>query len=211
MAGVTNEWYVYNSGVIDKKTCNEIKNLGKGRWEETAVDNTKSISDEERKTGSPGDYRPNHKERVSNVAWITDQWVYDLIWPLMVQANEDAGWRYKINAAESNQVTRYKKGGFYSFHTDGKGDHLSAYNMPGNAFMHGNVRKISMSVILNGNFQGGAFEFASYSKEKCTITPVEATAGSVIVFPSTMEHRVAPVTKGTRYSLVTWFLGPPFV
>ena len=47
--------------------------------------------------------------------------------------------------------------------------------------------------------------------EKCTITPIEATAGSVIVFLSSMEHRVAPVTKGTRYSVVCWFLGPPFV
>ena len=43
------------------------------------------------------------------------------------------------------------------------------------------------------------------------ITPIEATAGSVIVFPSSMEHRVAPVTKGIRYSVVCWFLGPPFV
>ena len=68
-----------------------------------------------------------------------------------------------------------------------------------------------MSVILNDNFDGGAFEFASYGKEKCEITPIEVAAGSVIVFPSSMEHRVAPVTKGIRYSVVCWFLGPPFV
>jgi PKHD-type hydroxylase len=35
--------------------------------------------------------------------------------------------------------------------------------------------------------------------------------GSVIVFPSDTEHRVTPVTKGIRYSLVAWFLGPPYV
>ena len=68
-----------------------------------------------------------------------------------------------------------------------------------------------MSLILNGNFQGGAFEFASYRKEQCNITPLEAEAGSIIVFPSSMEHRVAPVTKGIRYSLVCRFVGPPFV
>ena len=34
--------------------------------------------------------------------------------------------------------------------------------------------------------------------------------GSVIVFPSFVWHRVAPVTKGTRYSLVIWNLGFPF-
>ena len=65
--------------------------------------------------------------------------------------------------------------------------------------------------MLNDNFDGGAFEFASYNKEECVITPIEASSGSVIVFPSSVEHRVSPVTKGTRYSLVTWFVGPPFV
>ena len=129
----------------------------------------------------------------------------------MERANQEAGWRYQIKAAESCQITRYKKGGFYSFHRDGNGDHLSAYNNPANAYMHGHVRKLSMSVMLNDNFDGGAFEFATYGKEKCTITPIEATAGSVIVFPSAMEHRVAPITKGIRYSVVCWFVGPPFV
>ena len=73
------------------------------------------------------------------------------------------------------------------------------------------VRKLSMTVVLNANFEGGAFEFASYGKEKCEINPIEASAGSVIVFPSFNEHRVAQITKGTRYSVVCWFLGPPFV
>ena len=34
--------------------------------------------------------------------------------------------------------------------------------------------------------------------------------GSIIVFPSFVWHRVKPVTKGTRYSLVIWNLGYPF-
>ena len=38
----------------------------------------------------------------------------------------------------------------------------------------------------------------------------KTAAGSVIVFPSCMEHRVTPITKGTRYSVVCWFVGPPF-
>ena len=35
--------------------------------------------------------------------------------------------------------------------------------------------------------------------------------GSIIIFPSFVWHRVAPVTRGTRYSLVLWSLGDPFV
>ena len=34
--------------------------------------------------------------------------------------------------------------------------------------------------------------------------------GSLVVFPSFVKHRVKPVTKGTRYSLVIWNLGQPY-
>jgi len=34
--------------------------------------------------------------------------------------------------------------------------------------------------------------------------------GSIIVFPSFLWHRVKPITRGTRYSLVLWQLGYPF-
>ena len=211
MTALTNEWFVFEAGAVDKKTCNKIKRWASKKWETSAVDTAKGTTDEERKTGRKGDYKPDPKTRISDVAWCNDQWLYDVIWPFMVRANEEAGWRYQIKAAESCQITRYKKGGFYSFHRDGNGDHLSAYNNPQNAFMHGYVRKLSMSVMLNDNFDGGAFEFASYGKEECNVSPIEASAGSVIVFPSAMEHRVAPITKGIRYSVVCWFVGPPFV
>ena len=48
-------------------------------------------------------------------------------------------------------------------------------------------------------------------KKNVDITPIEAKAGDIIFFCSGMEHRVAPVTKGIRYSLVNWFVGPPVV
>ena len=210
MNALTNEWYIFDEA-LDKKTCNKIKRLAKNNWKESGVDIKGEISDEERKTGKKPDYKSDPKVRISDIAWITDQWVYDTIWPFMIQANQEAGWGYQIKAAESMQITRYRKGGFYNFHRDGNADHLSTYDNPDNPFMHGHVRKISMSIILNDNFEGGALEFASYDKEVCTITPIEAKAGDIIFFCSGMEHRVAPVTKGVRYSLVNWFVGPPVV
>ena len=211
MTALTNEWFIFDGGTLEKKTCNKIKRWASKKWQPSSVDTSKGTTDEERKTGRKGDFKPDPKTRISDVAWCNDQWLYDIIWPFMERANQEAGWRYHIKAGETCQITRYKKGGFYSFHRDGTGDHLAGYNNPQNAFMHGHVRKLSMSVMLNDNFDGGAFEFASYGKEECHITPIEATAGSVIVFPSEMEHRVAPITKGTRYSVVCWFVGPPFV
>ena len=211
MSSTVNEWYVFPKGSVSVANCNKLKRWASKRWEEASVDTQKGVTDEERKTGRKGDFKPDPKVRISDVAWCNEQWLYDIIWPLMERANHEAGWRYQIKAAESCQITRYKKGGFYNFHRDGNGDHLSVYNNPQNAFMHGHVRKLSMSLMLNDNFEGGAFEFASYGKERCEITPIEAERGSVIVFPSWMEHRVAPVTKGIRYSLVNWFVGPPVV
>ena len=206
----TNEWFYFTKG-LDKKTCNKIRNSAKGKWEKSKIDTKKDTTEEERKTGAKPIPGIDKKVRISDVVWTTDQWLYDTIWPWMEQANERAGWKYDIRYAESMQITRYKKGGFYYFHKDGKGDHLSAYDEPNNEFKHGNVRKLSMTVLLNSNYEGGEFQFATYNKEECEIdSPKFNKTGMIIVFPSQMEHRVAPVTKGIRYSLVTWFLGPPF-
>ena len=211
MTALTNEWYIFE-GALDKKTCNKIKRLAKDNWEESAVDTSKETTEEERKIGKKHDYKPDPKYRISDVSWVTDQWVYDTIWPYMLEANRKAGWGYHIKAAESMQITRYRKGGFYNFHRDGVGDHLSAYNSPTNAFMHGHVRKLSMTTLLSDSYEGGEFQFATYGKEECSIsTPEFSKVGSIVVFPSSVEHRVAPVTKGIRHSLVTWFVGPPFV
>ena len=205
-----NEWFYFING-LDKKTCNKIRNSAKGKWENSKIDTKKGITDEERITGSKSIDGIDKKWRISDVIWTTDQWIYDTIWPYMEKANERAGWKYDIRYAATMQITRYKKGEFYYFHKDGKGDHLSAYDMPDNEFMHGNVRKLSMTVLLNDNYEGGEFQFANYNQEKCEIhTPKFNKTGMIIVFPSDMEHRIAPVTKGIRYSLVVWVLGPPF-
>ena len=207
---LTNEWYFWTSAV-DKKTCNKIKALGKDDFSAAEVDTKKEISDEERKTGRKKETGKDKKARISDVSWTTEQWVIDLVWPYMVHANKDAGWNFDITAVEPMQITRYKPGSFYTWHRDGPSDCLSTYKIPGNKFLDGKVRKLSMTILLNGNYQGGEFQFASYNKLKNIVeTPDFKNAGSVIVFPSWMEHQVAPVTKGTRYSLVAWFVGPPF-
>ena len=207
----TNDWF-YFIGALDKKTCNKIRNSAKGKWEESGVNVKKGeLTVEERITGSKPIPGIDKKIRISDVVWTNDQWIYDTIWPYMEEANERAGWKYDIRAAENMQIIRYKKGGFYNLHKDGKGDHLSVYDEPDNEFKHGYVRKLSMTVLLNDNYEGGEFQFATYSKEKCKIeTPEFNKTGSIVVFPSDMEHKIAPVTKGIRYSLVVWFLGPPF-
>ena len=56
------------------------------------------------------------------------------------------------------------------------------------------------------------FDFRNSDKGKnVKNVPEFRKKGSIIVFPSFIYHRVTPVTEGTRYSLVTWNLGYPYV
>jgi len=175
---------------INKSTCDKIIKLAEDKWI-----TSETIAGEE-------------NVRENEVVWIREQWMYDLIWPYMEKANVDAGWRYEIHSSEDIQISRYKEGDFYSWHKDGKGDHLSVYT-ENNPIIQNRVRKLSMSVILNDDYEGGEFQFTHYSKEKLTVhTPELNKTGSIIVFPSDTEHRITPI--GIRYSLVAWFLGPPF-
>ena len=184
-------WYF--DRVIPSETCQRLINMGDGNWEQAGSAVSRTEVDE--------------NYRISDVAWINDQWVYDLIWTYMMKANEESGWKYNIVSAENCQVTRYTEGGHFSWHRDALGSHNEVYDEPKLKFLHGNARKLSMSIFLNSDFEGGDFEMHAVDDGE----KILAKEGSVIVFPSFMVHRVTPVTKGIRYSLVAWFLGPPFV
>ena len=179
---------------ISRKICKKLIKLGKGKWDQAQT------------IGSKDGKASLDNIRKSDIVWINDQWVYDLIWEYMLAANERAGWKYNIVAAEDCQVTRYTKDDFYSWHKDGMGSHTEVNNEPDKELLYGNTRKLSMSIILNSDFEGGDFEM----RDKYERVP-RLEEGSIVVFPSFMDHRVAPITKGIRYSLVAWFLGPPFI
>ena len=62
--------------------------------------------------------------------------------------------------------------------------------------------------------KGGHYEFHQdgngFTREVSNNKHTHNKTGTVIVFPSYQVHRVRPVTKGVRYSLVVWFCGEPF-
>ena len=173
--------------------------------------------------------------RDSEVAWLNDNWIYDLVVPYIEKANYYSGWNFQFDAHENFQFTVYHPSGFYGWHTDGGSDVFSAYKRYMNGItdeplkqngnfpsgytkdnsLIGKIRKLSLTINLNlpGEYEGGnlMFDFGQHTNEKqfyeCTeIRP----QGSMIVFPSFTHHCVTPVTKGTRYSLVLWTLGEPF-
>jgi PKHD-type hydroxylase len=171
--------------VISDDDINYILSLPKDQWTRGKV-NLK------------GSVKPSVRD--SNIVWTEDQRIYDLIWPFMVTANEQLT-HFDIDAAETMQITQYQENQYYDYHIDGLG--ISYYDRPPGNIRHKRTRKLSMSLVLNDDFEGGQLQF--YNED-----PIENKKGMMIFFPSYLSHRVRPVTKGVRYSLVTWFIGPPF-
>jgi len=183
---------------IPEKDRNRIKRIAKKSGYLIAT-----TKDKEGKTSDP-----DKKVRDTTAAFSNDQYLYDLLCPFVHQANESAGWRYDLDWFESVQIARYKKNQHYAWHTDGGGDHFGAYP-EGNS--KGKVRKVSLVACLSNGYVGGDLELALQEQEKENeILYPEMKVGDVIVFPSFVFHRSTSITKGTKYSVAMWCLGPPF-
>ena len=136
-------------------------------------------------------------------------------------ANYETGWRYDVTGSEMLQFTKYdsKDKQHYDWHVDGNQCHFSTrhftYKTPSNlrettqAELLGTVRKISVSAILNEDYEGGEFETKHIVEGKEVVSTIKTRTGDVIIFPAFLSHRVKPVTKGIRYSVVAWYGGPP--
>ena len=204
---LVNEWY-YFENELSSDVCDMLLNLSDEEWESGVVDysGNEGPTDKEREKGTKRNWEKKKDLRTSDIRWVDGENLAvarEIIAPYMAMANEQAGWKFIIENMQNSQLTRYDEGEFYSWHRDGGSDHL--YNS-GNR-----VRKLSMTVCLNDDYEGGELQMCSYGQAECKITAPPQGKGTVIVFPSFIEHQVAPVTKGVRYSLVTWFTGPPFI
>ena len=115
----------------------------------------------------------------------------------MEMANQSAGWEYGLGGQEPTQLGRYKATdeGYYDWHIDA--------GPPQNGIQ----RKLSCVILLNdpSEFEGGILQLKGMEDQNLL-----DKQGSIIVFPSFIEHRVTPVTKGVRYTAVTWASGPSF-
>jgi len=163
--------------------------------------------------------------RDCEVAWFNDQWIYDMVWPYLLEANKESGWNWDIEWAEGFQFTKYTKDGLYNWHNDGGSDHHGKYikdneGLPNpctdDPTFEGRVRKISMTMNLTDpkEYDGGKLKFDLSKTHDSGIDIMEIEEinrkGSIVFFPSFMSHTITPITRGTRYSLVLWVLGQPW-
>ena len=66
---------------------------------------------------------------------------------------------------------------------------------------HPTIQTHACSFILNSNYEGGELEVKKLNGDIVSFKP---KTNSCIIFPTTHLHRVKPVTKGIRYSMVVW-------
>jgi PKHD-type hydroxylase len=138
--------------------------------------------------------------RSSNVAWIGDQDLLSMLLRMVKKINKDARWNLNITGVEAVQYGIYGKGDFYDWHVD-------QHPRP----VRGVVRKISMTLFLNDDYEGGDFDLEIYRPDADPrYKTFKLKSGSAIFFQGDQWHRVRPVTSGLRKSLVAWFYGPPY-
>ena len=147
--------------------------------------------------------RLNPKVRVTDVSmhYVQDDnaWIFDRL---------DQTIRWANDTFYGFDVTGYSHFQFGVYHSH-KGAHSATHtdcHYGPTACENGLQRKLSLSILLDGEFTGGEFFVnTGNGEEVAALTP-----GRAIVFPSFVPHGVRPVTSGTRTSLAAWALGPKF-
>jgi predicted 2-oxoglutarate/Fe(II)-dependent dioxygenase YbiX len=145
------------------------------------------------------DNQVNHSTRRTKIFWIpkTDEFadLYTYILDSIGKANET---HYKFQVTGINDSIQYsvytgEDQGYYDWHIDAMRNHK---------------RKISAVIQLSdpSEYEGGELHLQNGG-----VSVVEKTKGTFIIFPSWMTHKVTPVTKGIRKTLVLWVDGPAFV
>ena len=122
-------------------------------------------------------------------------WLYNRLAEFALRCNNEHYYFDLQGFYEPLQLMRYGSEDHFDWHLDfGPGAHSE--------------RKLSITVQLSDEdaYEGGDLEFM-VNKE---YVKAPREQGTVIVFPSFIMHRVTPVTKGTRESIVGWIAGPPF-
>jgi len=176
--------------VFTPEQCNKIIEAGRAEpRNDASVGNDK---------GTKGGH-VDTKTRTSHISWIPFSKMADMykdIEKIMKTTNGNHFGFDGMTINEMAQYTEYPEGGFYEWHVDN--DVNMQHEPP--------VRKISMTLLLSpeSEFEGGDLELMSEGKI------AKLKQGHAIFFASFIRHRVKPVIRGRRQSLVMWFGGPPF-
>lgn len=174
-------WYLDN---IEPTLCDEvIAECSYRSYNEASMGETSSQKDEQ--------YRNTAIQFLP-----TTHWLESFLKNIAETGNKDCFWNYLISENEQIQFARYTEKQLYNWHTDTFVLGLKPLD-----------RKITVVCLLNdpSEFQGGEFKVRLYQEY---VAPLQK--GSVIAFPSMLEHCVTPIISGVRYSATMWLNGEKF-
>ncbi|MHA7100049.1 2OG-Fe(II) oxygenase [Roseivirga pacifica] len=178
--------YAYYSNVFTAEEIDNIRALWdrEEHFDATVSGEGKSTDDELRRT---------------KLAFIPDSqanaWVYERLGRLGIECNNERYGFDLLGFHHQLQLARYGAQDFFDWHLDFGAGEISQ-------------RKLSISVQLSDpdEYEGGDFQFMINQK----VHTMPREKGTVIIFPSFILHRVTPITKGVRQSIVAWLGGPPY-
>ena len=178
--------------------------------EQITKDCKKNILKEASVLGFDRKGRDDPEVRKTSIHFIEDKdnEVNKLVWHFLREANK-IQFNYNLEYFQAIQFAEYKNGGFYDWHQDESG--INPRN---------ETRKLSLTLALSDpdTFDGGELQFYNGGRPMEDINEITAeqvtndikAQGSVVVFDSRDWHRVTPVTKGVRHSVVCWTVGKNF-
>lgn len=176
-----NEWAYWEKGFTAEE-CQTIIDIGTSRLLEKGT----TIG-------------PNNRVRDCELTWLYSvddlEWAFRRVTDIIMDLNSQYFKFDLFGMCEGFQFTKYSAPGErYGAHID--------------KMLNGSVRKLSFSMQLSdpADYDGGDLKLIT-SEEPITVS---RERGYVTVFPSYTLHEVTPVTRGTRYSLVSWVTGTPF-
>lgn len=146
--------------------------------------------------GEDGEHLDN-QHRNTTVRFIPPEHpLTEIMLGIGLTANKECGWDYLLSGNENVQFAEYAVGQHYRWHTDTFTLGISDTD-----------RKVTVVCLLSdpSEYEGGEFFIRLYQDYK-----PELKKGSIIAFPSILEHTVTTVTKGVRYSAAMWINGPRF-
>ena len=177
--------WAYYTEVFSPEECSKIIEIGLKQPLEIAEVTT------------PQEATPNYRK--SKISWITptheNNWIYKRLTDVIKHINEHYFKFDLYGLGDAIQFTEYSApDGVYNKHVDKS--------------LNQNCRKLSITVQLSDptTYEGGDLEVYLSDAPQILLNSL----GTANFFPSYVMHKVTPVTKGKRFTVVTWLVGPYF-
>jgi len=141
------------------------------------------------------------EKEIRNTQIVDHEEIQDLMYDLyknIVSNIINPFYNIEVYDSEVPQILHYGVGGHYKPHNDAQ----ALWKAPnGDVIWRKSIdRDLSTVLFLNDDFEGGLFHFPEFN------IYIKPEPGLLICFPSNHKyvHGVEPITKGTRYSIVSW-------